>query len=79
MLEEEKKDQKNMMLAMVLIIVVLTVFNRLAMKPAEMVEVPIEETNTETVASIEPESMSQKQLFKKGKALSLKTVLWKVV
>jgi len=72
MLEEEKKDQKNMMLAMVLIIVVLTVFNRLAMKPAEMVEIPLEETNPETVASVETESMSPKAVMPEGKSIVIK-------
>ena len=57
MLEEEKKDQRNMMLALVLIIVVLTVFNRLTMKPAPAPDVPLENTQTEEVAAVEPETV----------------------
>lgn len=42
MLNEEKKQQRDMMIAMVLVIGVLMLFNRLTAKPEEIVQVPLE-------------------------------------
>lgn len=42
MLNEEKKQQRDMMIAMVLVIGVLMLFNRLTAKPEETVQVPLE-------------------------------------
>ena len=74
MLEEEKKDQRNMMLALFLIIIVLMVFNRFTMKrPAEEVQVPLTAEQTETVAAtVEPVSQEVEKVVLESKNIAIK-------
>lgn len=53
MLNEEKKQQRDMMIAMVLVIGVLMLFNRLTAKPEETVQVPLETPTVVEVQAVE--------------------------
>ena len=67
MLNEEKKQQRDMMIAMVLVIGVLMLFNRLTAKPEETIAVPLQEMvveNTQVPEVIAPveEALSDKDV-----------------